>query len=122
MKGDHVCVNRGLYWHHGIDLGDGRVVHYSGEPGNVEDAAVVISTLETFLKGGALEPVRHRRAFDPEVVAIRALSRVGEKKYNLASNNCETFATWCTTGEAVSQQVLNVMKAAGRWILKMAGR
>lgn len=122
MKGDHIRVDRGLYHHHGIDIGDGRVVHYSGEPGDVENAAVTISTVDEFLKGGALEICVDRRSFPPEVITIRALSRVGEKKYNLASNNCETFASWCTTGESVSRQVLNAAKAAGKWILKMAGR
>lgn len=41
-RGDHVKVKRmgGLYTHHGIDLGDGRVIHYSGEVGRKKDAAV----------------------------------------------------------------------------------
>lgn len=28
QKGDHLYVSRGLYTHHGIDCGDGTVIHY----------------------------------------------------------------------------------------------
>jgi uncharacterized protein YycO len=36
----------------------------------------------------------------------RAMSRVGERRYDIASNNCEHFATWCATGVAISHQVI----------------
>lgn len=29
-KGDHLKSSRGLYTHHGIYVGDGNVIHYSG--------------------------------------------------------------------------------------------
>lgn len=39
----------------------------------------------------------------------RALSRVGENKYNLLLNNCEHFAIWCKTGVSESYQVKRVL-------------
>ena len=36
-------------------------------------------------------------AFDPDEVIRRAVSRLGEKGYNPATNNCEHFARWCAT-------------------------
>jgi Lecithin retinol acyltransferase len=31
-KGDHIKVSGGGYEHHGIDVGDGEVVYFNGEP------------------------------------------------------------------------------------------
>ena len=39
----------------------------------------------------------------------RALSRLGENKYNLIFNNCEHFAIWCKTGISESYQVEKVV-------------
>ncbi len=39
-RGDHIRVYRTLYWHHGIDAGDGTVIHLSGEPGRSRTARV----------------------------------------------------------------------------------
>jgi hypothetical protein len=35
----------------------------------------------------------------------RAKSRIGERRYNIATRNCEHFAFWCATGLATSLQV-----------------
>jgi hypothetical protein len=35
----------------------------------------------------------------------RALSRVGEDRYRVITNNCEHFCTWCVDGESRSSQV-----------------
>lgn len=43
--------------------------------------------------------------YSPEETVQRALSRVGEKDYNLVFNNCEHFALWCKTGVSESFQV-----------------
>lgn len=47
----------------------------------------------------------HYRLYSPEETVQRALSRLGETNYNLASNNCEHFAIWCKTGISESHQV-----------------
>lgn len=39
-KADHIYVHRLGYTHHGIDMGDGTVIHYTGEVGRKQAAAV----------------------------------------------------------------------------------
>ncbi len=76
---------------------------------NAINAEIVERTsLETFARGGKIYVVRHVEvgfSFIPDVVVERALSRLGEQKYNLLFNNCEHFATWCKTGISKSQQI-----------------
>lgn len=127
-RGDHIKVSRwhGLWHHHGIDLGDGKVVHYSepkdqlwkrestGSPADEPKGKgiVVISSMEVFLGGGKKKVVKHwwRKALPVEETVRRALSHVGCGGYNVCFNNCEHFATWCKTGKKKSWQVI---KAAG---------
>lgn len=45
------------------------------------------------------------KSLQPDTVIRRAESRLNERKYNLAFNNCEHFVAWCKTGVAVSEQV-----------------
>ena len=41
-KGDHIRVKRagGVYYHHGLDVGDGYVIHYSGEVARKRNASI----------------------------------------------------------------------------------
>lgn len=39
----------------------------------------------------------------------RAVSRLNEQKYNLLTNNCEHFATWCVTGISQSPQIAEIV-------------
>lgn len=110
-KGDHIRVKRGLYYHHGIDCGDGTVVHYNGSPLRRRDAAVARTPVELFSRGGSVEIVQSCPQVHAEDVVRRALSRLGESLYHLVWNNCEHFAWWCVTGEGRSHQVEKV--AAG---------
>jgi len=107
-KGDHIRVRRwrGIYSHHGIDIGDGTVVHFSGEPMNVAKAEVVRESIEAFLQGGECKTVRYERdVLHAEETVDRALEQVGVKGYRLWTNNCEHFAAYCKTGEKHSHQV-----------------
>jgi hypothetical protein len=102
----HVVTSRRGYTHHGIYVGDGKIVHYAGlsrgfKPGPVEEVS-----LEEFANGQALwvRPYDHPR-FDRNEVVARARSRLGENCYRILSNNCEHFSEWCVRGEHRSQQV-----------------
>lgn len=106
-RGDHIYVRRVGYRHHGIDCGDGTVIHYSGEVGQKENAAIVRASYERFAKGGRIRIRRYGICDPPDVVVKRAESRLGERGYNLLFNNCEHFAVWCKTGGARSEQVEN---------------
>lgn len=110
--GDHVAVRRREgYTHHGIFLGKDRVAHFSDEGGMVSKsrARVKETSMDEFLRGGALLRRRHRRELPPHQIVARARAVVrGErdwKPYHLMRNNCEHFATYCVTREARSIQV-----------------
>jgi hypothetical protein len=104
--GDHIRVNRGLYWHHGIDVGDGTVIHAAGEPGLRKIGAIVRCTsMREFLRGGSPQCVTAFRSLSADEIVARAQDALGRGGYSLFFNNCEHFARWCQTGESGSRQV-----------------
>lgn len=107
-KGDHLYVDRGLgsFTHHGIDCGDGTVIHYK------DGDSIVRSTREFFSGGQPIQVCYHTHSDPPEVVVKRAMSRIGERDYHLIFNNCEHFANWCKTGQHESRQVHQAMAAS----------
>lgn len=114
-RGDHIRVRRlgGVYSHHGIDMGDGTVIHFDGHPFRRKDVLVRQSTMEEFLAGGQLVTVAC--AEDPleaDLVCEAARQRLGESGYRLFLNNCEHFATACHAGRPHSRQVRRAVKAA----------
>lgn len=112
-RGDHVLIRRFGYTHHGIYLGDGTVIGYSGEPWRKCDARICHTSIEEFARGGRVQ-VRHYGArHDAEVTVARAESRIGETDYDLLRNNCEHFACWCVTGQSQSSQVGGALTATG---------
>lgn len=107
-KGDHLYVSRGAYFHHGIDCGDGTVIHYR------EGEAITRSSLPFFALGETVrvKPYVTADPADPaDVVVDRAESRLGERDYHLVFNNCEHFVSWCKTGQHRSDQVNTVVAA-----------
>ena len=116
-KGDHLFVDRrgGLYTHHGIDLGDGSVVHY------LEGETIVRTSQDYFCRGEAIRIRDYLVCDPPEVTIERALSRIGEQRYNVLFNNCEHFATWCKTGRANSSQVERSLAAGAVGGLLLGG-
>ncbi|MFP4499723.1 MAG: lecithin retinol acyltransferase family protein [Candidatus Hydrogenedentota bacterium] len=122
--GDHIRVKRwrGFYYHHGIDMGDGTVVHLSGEPLRVHLACVCQVPMEEFQDGGVIEVVPHEEADrEPAAVVAEALAHVGECGYDLWKNNCEHFATYCVTGRKESVQITLLQKAAKVTLTTAAG-
>ena len=118
-RGDHIKWDRPKgYSHHAIVehvlLEPGRisVVHYNGPiPGGATNikGKIVADTLDPFAEGeGRLFVAKYVNPFPPEEVLSRAYSKIGEVQYNIVSNNCEHFATWCKTGHHISSQVVTV--------------
>lgn len=108
-RGDQIYVMRelmgipGVYEHHGIDVGDGTVIHYR----KTEEAMIARTTMATFAQGQPVYIKQQPVAFIATDVLSRAESRLGERKYDLFYNNCEHFATWCKTGRSESAQLAN---------------
>ncbi|MEN9869155.1 MAG: hypothetical protein RLZZ171_138 [Cyanobacteriota bacterium] len=113
-KGDCIYVYRnfgqltGVYKHYGIDCGDGTVIHYRKPSEVVEQTSIA-----TFSRGNPVYVAEYGTGFGyiPDVVVERAKSRLGERDYNLLSNNCEHFASWCKTGISDSKQIRNYLPA-----------
>jgi len=100
------------YLHHGVDLGDGTVVH--ARPHDFRDpfggGSVIRTSLADFADGRVVRVRNEPPArFSPDEIADRALGHVGRDGYDLVIDNCEHFATWCATGSRTSRQVDIVM-------------
>jgi lecithin:retinol acyltransferase len=110
--GEHTRVwnpNR-LVWHHGIDLGDGQVVHFMSPNGSKTLARVRLTSFAAFSVMGRVEVVpREHGAFPPDEVARRALSLLGYGDYNVLSWNCEHVANWCVYGRKRSWQARHLL-------------
>jgi hypothetical protein len=113
-KGDCIYVYRnfgqleGIYKHYGIDCGDGTVIHYRKPSEVIEQTSIA-----SFSRGNPVYVAEYSEGFGyiPDVVVERAKSRLGERDYNLLSNNCEHFASWCKTGINDSKQIRNYFPA-----------
>jgi hypothetical protein len=132
-RGDHIFVSTELYTHHGIDLGDGTVVHWTAtDPGSNHLLGLIGSKVQAEIRRTPLarfsqcQPMWVRQYGEcdaAETVIARALSRVGDRGYHLADNNCEHFACWCKTGRHHSEQVKNVaaVVAGGAGVVTAVG-
>ena len=104
--GSHIVTPRHGYLHHGIYVGDGKVVHYAGLGYGIHRGPVEEVPLAHFARG---RPVWIQSAavpyFDPQETVRRARSRLGEACYRLLTNNCEHFCEWCLRGTPRSHQV-----------------
>ncbi len=116
QKGDQIKVNRGLYDHHGIYIGDDKVIQFGSLSKELDPskAMVIETSLEDFLKGGELlvaeyseEENKKRRT--PDEIVSYAKAHLGDSGYDLVNNNCEHFSNECAFGEHKSFQVDNVL-------------
>lgn len=53
------------------------------------------------------------RPLPKEEIVSRASSKLGKKTYDLMTNNCEHFATWCRYKKQVSRQADAITKSEG---------
>lgn len=127
--GDRLRVERRLsgstvaYMHHGIDIGDGTVVHARPDDfrnplagGRVERASMA-----EFAGGGeVLVTVEPPASYAPETIVARAISHVGREGYCPVIDNCEHFATWCATGRRTSRQVDIVLSRLSGAVARVA--
>lgn len=106
--GSHLVSPRMGFNHHGLYIGNGRVIHYSGMartlsfrdilklPGLIRYGAVVKTSLKRFCDGHGFRVLEHPNAkFTGEAAVKRAKKRLYERSYYLYGNNCEHFVNWC---------------------------
>ena len=119
QPGSHLISPRRGYVHHGIYVGDGKVVHYGGLArarlrGRIEEVSITQFAFgrSVWTRNSDLP------SFPPQEVIWRARSRVGENRYQVLRNNCEHFCEWCLRGEPRSYQVERLL--ASRPVLVMS--
>jgi hypothetical protein len=129
VKGRPVVVFR----HAGIYLGDGTVIHLSGELGRRrirlplvrhEALAAVAGERSAFTLHPDPEP---EPVFTPGATCLRAIASLGgvgpfvakNRYYELFFNNCEQFAGWCRYGRRLPGQIEDHRRAV---TLRRAGR
>lgn len=118
--GDVICVERwgSLYRHYGVYVGNRKVIHYGGKAGDWnKDVAVREVNMKDFLQDATTYMIcefphrsnlRDYHLYSNKETVKRAYSRLGERKYDLFTNNCEHFAVWCHTNISVSKQTEQV--------------
>jgi hypothetical protein len=131
-KGQHLRVKRPSGWiadgmfHHGIDLGDSTVIHFTGL--NKRDAKVIRTNINVFESNGQAQVVDYDKirkmppryfgdelidysqfySRHPDEIVGYALQSLGYGNYHPYTNNCEHFATCMVTGVRFSIQSENV--------------
>jgi hypothetical protein len=111
-----------LLTHHGIYIGNDQVCHFAGGTGTTDKALVKIDSLDQFAVGKSIYVAEYgtlkighgkyerSKAFTGEEIAKRAKQLI-ESKYNIITFNCESMSTYCSTGEAISNQINNALLA-----------
>jgi hypothetical protein len=110
QPGDHLAVKFKLTentyaWHHGIYMGNENVIDHSKKRGLIQrpysefgDSEFMVFVIE-YGESTADAAVRRCNALR---LASWALANADKLPYKLLENNCECFATWCSTGRYVS--------------------
>ena len=111
--GDHIFVDRGLITHHGIEMADGWVIHFASADGTKSGAVIGWARIDDFAGDGQIEVRAYGQRFGADEAGARAESMLGQSGYDLFTNNCEHFATWCVAGEHSSAQVEAAASSAG---------
>ena len=113
--GSHLVTPRRGFSHHGIYVGFGNVVHNKSAVGGLSRGPVEEVSLARFALGRTIWIRVHASPrFSGAEVARRALSRVGEDRYRLLTNNCEHFCEWCVQDEQRSFQVEHLLSLPRR--------
>uniref|UniRef100_A0ABM0LV61 HRAS-like suppressor 3-like n=1 Tax=Saccoglossus kowalevskii TaxID=10224 RepID=A0ABM0LV61_SACKO len=125
-EGDLLEFERGMYSHWGVFIGDGNVVHLTGQNDGIKDDIGNPTHLfsvwgKQFSKAEVKcddfwDIVSHckakinnkdsngRTALSKSKIVENALSKLGKIGYNVLWYNCEHFAHWCRYGEEKSDQ------------------
>lgn len=118
--GAHLVTPRIAYTHHGIYIGNGNVIHYSGMADSLSLTTGIIeeTSLETFRAGNefTVRTYAYPR-FSGQDVVERARSRLGEDQYDILWNNCEHFCEWCINDKHRSEQVEQVKTASTKGLV-----
>ena len=102
--GSHIKICRLGYYHHGIYVGRGKVIEYSGKSTKLTKNSPVVCTLLRSLRLNGHRDCRVQGT-PSEGRDRRQSQRTGENDYSVFRNNREHFAADCVTGKSESKQV-----------------
>lgn len=111
-RGDHIYVDRACCTRHGIDVGDGRVIHVRGALG-MSNASIRFATLQEFTQGGEVNVRKYDQRLGPDEAVARAESKVGARDQHLFGRHDEFFASWCVAGSNTSGQLSGAVAGGG---------
>ena len=115
--GDHIKVKRygGVYAHHGVYIGEQKVVHLTGGIkqgvpavcGGTGSAYIQVDDLDVFENGSKSTVVNkmHPNKNKDDMLEVVQSKLGSEVYYNLILNNCEHFASDISINYPVSKQV-----------------
>lgn len=113
-SGDHIRVKRPCYYHHGVYVGDGMVIHFTGEENDSisEPEKVIVrkTTIEFFANGTIVEKAKpnfleKRHLKNRKLVVEEAEKAIGEGGYDFLHNNCEDFANRVCYDKKLTSQI-----------------
>jgi hypothetical protein len=106
QPGDELRVDRGIYHHHALYVGDGVVVQFGGRIKDKLHASIHYASVTDFRKGARVKVVEHDEL--DRVAAVRRaqwlVNNPPPTTYNLLGYNCEHVARWCATGNIECRQ------------------
>lgn len=115
--GDMVRTNMGSYYHYAIFIGDEKLIQFgkpqiSNNPDNVvvEETSVVDFLGDRFMEVAVFNAKEQKQKNKPEEIVKTAKNCLGEKGYNILTNNCEHFANRCVFNSSLSSQIDQVRK------------
>jgi hypothetical protein len=104
--GAHLTSPRRGFVHHGVYVGNGQVIQYSGFERLLRKRPIELVSLADFTRGRGFAVVSAASTHYTGIACVvRARSRLGENRYRIFSNNCEHFVEWCVCGKSRSRQV-----------------
>ena len=116
--GDMVRIKSGSLYHFGVYVSDDEVIQFGLAPHarphiRESEVEVICSDVDTFCQGGFLEVAEldrkeKRKRRTPQEAISAARARIGERGYNIISNNCEHFAYECVFGMKFCSQTEEV--------------
>ncbi|KAH9508855.1 Phospholipase A and acyltransferase 3 [Bulinus truncatus] len=111
QPGDLVKIDRHLYYHWGVYIGDRKIIHITKERpldkscGEIrEDDLLKVAGKSKIYVGNDRD--KRYKPRNPEKVVKKAKLCIGSVDYNLVTRNCEHFANYCRYGQRVSEQIL----------------
>ena len=111
-------VNLQLYFHYGVYVGGGKVIHFNDPNPNSttkSKATIIETSLAEFAAGDTvfIEPVDDSIAHNSNEKTAQEAERIyciSTGHYNLAINNCEHFANLCRYNRKKSSQISKFIK------------